>query len=354
MIDPVRWLRLIPRAAGAALVVVVATAAPAAADAAGPGDYTSEVTGIVPSVDGVDAEIRGGDAFLEVTVDEGHTVIVEGYTGEPYLRFLPDGTVERNRLSTATYLNDDRQGKVDIPAAVTEAGPDAEPEWEEIASGGSYAWHDHRVHWMQESSPNVARGEPVGGAYAPWRVPIVADGAKAEIQGTLVFEEAVSPLPYIGLAVIVAGLLGFYGRGKGLRLTAALLVAVSAAAVVVGWADYSSTPEGGGNPLHWALAAVALATGVGALLLAKRAAGVVLTLASAAALSGWGLFRVQVLFNPVLPTELPYPLDRTIVALSLGVSVGAAVVAVLSSGLSLPALADDATDSNAATASRSS
>ena len=64
-----------------ALVVVVATAAPAAADAAGPSDFRSEVTGIVPAVDGVDAEIRGGDTFLEVTVDEGHTVIVEGYTG---------------------------------------------------------------------------------------------------------------------------------------------------------------------------------------------------------------------------------------------------------------------------------
>jgi hypothetical protein len=110
---------------------------------------------------------------------------------------------------------------------------------------------------------------------------------------------------------------------------------------VVGWADYSSTPDGGGNPLHWALAAVALATALGAWALARRSAGVILTLASAAALSGWGLFRIEVLFKPVLPTELPDALDRTVVALALGVSVGAAVVAVLSSGLSLPDLADD-------------
>src|SRR5690349_21658604 len=106
MIVTVRCLRLVPRVVAAALVVVVATAGPVSADAAGPGDFTSEVTGIVPASDGVHAEIRGGDAFLEVSVDEDHTVIVEGYTGEPYLRFLPDGTVERNRLSTATYLND--------------------------------------------------------------------------------------------------------------------------------------------------------------------------------------------------------------------------------------------------------
>ena len=353
MIVSMRCLRLVPRAVAAGLVVVVITAGPVAADAAGPGDYSSEVTGIVPAIDCVHADIRGGDAFLEVTVDKDHTVIVKGYQGEPYLRFLPDGKVERNRLSTATYLNNSRKGKVAIPGAVTEAGPDAKPDWESIASGGTYAWHDHRVHWMQDSSPNVERGQPVGGAYAPCKVPIVVDGAQAEVQGTLVYEEAVSPLPYLVLAVLVAGLLGFYGRRAGLRATAGALAAVSVGAVVVGWADFSSTPEGGGNPLHWALAAIALVTALGAVLLAGRAAALVLTLASAAALSGWGLFRIEVLFKPVLPTDLPYALYRTVVALALGVSVGAAVVAVLSSGLALPDLADDDAG-EAATASRSS
>jgi len=343
----------IARTLAVALGLVVVTAAPAAADAAGPSDFRSEVTGIVPAVDGVHAEIRGGDSFLELTVDEGHTVIVEGYQGEPYLRFLPDGTVERNRLSSATYLNDDRQGGVTIPPEVTAAGPDAEPEWEPIADGGTYAWHDHRVHWMAESSPPVDRGEQVEGEYDPWRVPIIVDGAPTEIQGTLVYAESVSPLPYIGLAVIVAGLLAFYGRGPGLRLAAALLVAVASAAVVVGWADYASTPDGGGNPLQWVLAAVALVTAVGALVLANRRAGVVLALASVASLSGWALFRIEVLFKPVLPTELPYALDRTVVALALGVSVGAAVIAVVGSGLRLPELADDVTD-DGPTTSRSS
>lgn len=332
----VRVLRILAVAFGLVLI----TASPAAADAAGPSDFRSEVTGIVPDVDGVTAEIRGGDSFLEVTVDEGHTVIVEGYEGEAYLRFLPDGTVERNRLSTATYLNDDRKGKVDIPASVTAAGSDAEPEWERIADGGTYAWHDHRVHWMDDSSPSVDRGETVPGAYDPWKVPIVVDGAAAEVQGILVYEESVSPLAYLGLAVIVAGLLAFYGRKAGLRVAAGLLAVVSLLAIWVGYADYVSTP-GGGNPLHWGLAVVALVTAMGAIVLANRRVGVVLALASVASLSGWALFRIQVLFKPVLPTDLPYALDRTVVALALGVSVGAAVVAVMGSGLGLPELADD-------------
>ena len=323
-----------------AFAVILITAAPAAADSAGPSDFRSEVTGIVPDVDGVTAEIRGGDSFLEVTVDEGHTVIIQGYQGEPYLRFQPDGTVERNRLSTATYLNNSRKGKTAIPASVTAAGPDAEPQWETIGDGGTYAWHDHRVHWMDDSSPSVARGETVPGAYDPWKVPIVVDGAPAEVQGILVYENSVSALPYMGLAVIVAGLLGFYGRKAGLRLAAALLAVVSLAAIWVGQADYASTP-GGGNPLHWALATVAFVTAVGAVILAKRRVGVVLALASVASLSGWALFRIQVLFKPVLPTDLPFPVDRTTVAIALGVSVAAAYLTMTSGVLTLPTLDDD-------------
>ena len=283
-------------------------------------------------------------------------MIVEGYTGEPYLRFQPDGTVERNRLSTATYLNDDRQGEVDIPAdghrrrsrtpnPSGRRSPTAAPT--PGTTTGCTGWTTRR--------PSVERGEPVPGAYDPWRVPIVVDGAPAEIQGTLVYEEAVSPLPYLGPGGDRRRAARLLRPRSGLRVAAgAARGGRRSAAVVVGWADYSSTPDGGGNPLHWALAAVALVT-------ADRrgasspagAAGVVLALASVAALSGWALFRIEVLFKPVLPTELPYALDRTVVALALGVSVGAAVVAVLRSGLS-PARPGRRRPPRRATASRSS
>jgi hypothetical protein len=330
------------RIVAVALGLVVLTAAPAAADAAGPSDFRSEVTTIKPPLGGLEAEILGGDSFLELRVEPEHTVIVTGYEGEPYLRFQPDGTVERNRLSTATYLNDDRKGTgVEIPAEATAAEPDTPPEWEAIATGGTYAWHDHRVHWMDEASPNVARGERVGGEYDPWRVPIVVDGAQSEIQGTLVYASSVSPVPYFGFAVIVAGLLAWYGRSWGLRVGAGLLAAVAAVAVVVGWGDYRATPDSGGNPLLWALAAIALAAALGAVALARRSAGVVLALASVASLSAWGLFRLQALFKPILPTELPYALDRTTIAAALGVSVAVAFLAVTSGVIQLPDLDDD-------------
>src|SRR3546814_9423334 len=85
--------RVIARTVALVVAVVLASAAPASADPAGPSDFRSEVTGISPATEGVDAEIRGGDSFLELTVSEGIEVIVEGYSDEPYLRFRADGTV---------------------------------------------------------------------------------------------------------------------------------------------------------------------------------------------------------------------------------------------------------------------
>lgn len=119
---------------------------------------------------------------------------------------------------------------------------------------------------------------------------------------------------------MVGGALAWFGRDTGLRIPAAVLALVALAAVAVGWADYRSTPDGGGNPLLWALAAVALAAAVGTVALARRSAGVVLALAAVASLSGWALFRVQALLKPVLPTDLPFAVDRATIALALGAS----------------------------------
>lgn len=329
--------RLLARTLFGGLALVALTAAPAAADAAGPSDFRSEVTRITPSVDGVHAEIRGGDSFLEVRVDEGHEVIVDGYSGEPYLRFRVDGTIERNTRSSATYINDDRKGKGTIPAEAKDA--EAEPVWEEVGAGGSYAWHDHRVHWMQSASPSVERGERVPGAYDPWRVPIEVDGTAAEVQGTLTYESAPSPIPFVALLLLAGGGLARLGRGRGLRIPAVALAALSGLAVVVGRADFSSGP--GGNPLLWALPVAALAAAVVAGV-TRGSPSVIGTLASVALLSGWGLFRgLDVFTKPVLPTELPFWFDRATTAMGMGIAIAAAYLAVTSGQLQLAPLDDD-------------
>jgi hypothetical protein len=270
----------------------------------------------------------GGDAFLELEVDEGHEAVVHGYGDEPYLRFRSDGTVEHNTRSEATYLNDDRQGAVDLPDRADNA---AEPEWEVVADGGTYAWHDHRIHWMGGEPP---AGAGPGDTVLDWTVPLDLDGVPTEVRGTLVRAEDVSPLPWLaaGAAALAVGLL--VGRRRPLLAAGLAALAAATGAAAVGWAEYSVAPAGSGaNPLLVLVPAVGVGTAAVGLGLRRRMPGPVALLASAAATIGWGVLRAPVLWTPVLPTDAPFWLDRAVTAVAgLVVWSGALVLGPRPSG----------------------
>ena len=327
------------RAAGlvaVATAVGIGGARPAAADPPRPTDYRSRITAVDPAPAGVDIDVVGGDAFLELTVDEGHEVTVEGYGGEPYLRVGPDGTVERNVNSPATYLNDDRMGDVSIPASAT---PQADPAWERVATGGTYAWHDHNIHWMSSATPP---GREPGDVVQEWEVRIDVDGVPTTVAGELTWVPGVSPLPWAALGLVAAGAVVLVGRrrragGGGLTGPVAALVAAGMA-LVVGWAQVADAPAGAGvSPLIVVVPAVGLAGGVAGLALRRRAPAIAAagTLAAVAAVVGWGLLRLAVLWKPVLPTTLPANADRAGTALALGVAAAAAATVVLGGGMAL-------------------
>jgi hypothetical protein len=315
----------------AALVVVGARAAPASADPPRPTDYRSTVTAVEPAAGGaLRAEIVGGDAFLELQVDEGHEAVVHGYGDEPYLRFLADGTVERNTRSEATYLNADRQGAVDLPDRADNA---AEPDWEQVADGGTYAWHDHRIHWMGGEPP---AGAGPGDVVLDWTVRLDLDGVPTEVRGTLVRAEDVSPLPWLAAGAAALAVAVLAGRRRPLLAAglAALVAATGAAAV--GWAEYSVAPAGSGaNPLLVLVPAVGVGTAAVGLGLRRRMPGPVALLASAAATLGWGMLRASVLWTPVLPTDAPFWLDRAVTAVALGLAAAPPGLVVWSGALVL-------------------
>lgn len=324
-------------------VLVGLGASPAAADPVESSDFRSEVTDITPAVGGVRAEIRGGDTFLELSVEPGHEVIVYSYEpnrARPYLRFLKDGRVQRNKNASATYINESRRGGGTIPTSLEDPSADT-PVWQDVADGGRYAWHDHRVHWMAEVDPPVARGERVGGAYDPWVVPIEVDGRVAEVRGTLLFEDSISPVPWVLLAIVVAGLVAVVGRRSTLLPGSVALIIASGLAIVTGLGELRATPGSGGNASLWALPAAALYFAVVALIRHRALIGVVSALVSVASLSGWALLRRSVLLKPVLPSELSASFDRASVAVAIGVAVAAAYLAVTSGAWKLPELADD-------------
>jgi hypothetical protein len=193
---------------------------------------------------------------------------------------------------------------------------------------------------MSEVRPSVSRGQKVPGAYDPWKVPIQADGTAVAIEGTLTYESATSPVPWIAVAALAAVALVGLGRRRAVLAAAGALTVASAVAVVVGRADFAATP-GGGNPLLWMLPAVAVVTAAAALAPRLKVAAVIGPLASVACLSAWVFLRFDVLTKPVLPTTLPFWLDRTTTAVGLGVSVAAAYLAVTSGELRLAPLEDD-------------
>ncbi len=321
-------LRRALAAAAAAVGALTLAAPPAAADPPRPTDYRSTVTGVEPAAGAIDARVVGGDAFLELEVAADHEVVVLGYGDEPYLRFMADGTVERNRRSEATYLNDDRQGAVDLPP---QADNTAEPEWETVAGNGTYAWHDHRIHWMGSGTPPGA--EP-GEVVQAWTVALTVDGAPTEVRGELVLVEGVSPLPWFALALAGLVLVVVVGRRRPQTAAAVATLVAAAGAVVAGWAQHAAAPAGSGaDPLVVAVPLAGLVAALAGVALRTSRFGPAATLAAAAAVIGWAVLRASVLWTPVLPTDLPWALDRAATALGLGLSVGAAGLVVWSGGL---------------------
>jgi hypothetical protein len=298
-------------------------ATPASADPAGPTNYRSEVTSVNPESPGLEARVVGGDAFLEVTVLPGTSALVQGYEGEPYLRFDPDGRVWANRSSPAFWVNMDRNGLSPVPAT---ASPDATPEWVQVADGGSWSWHDHRIHWMSPDPPPTVGGDTEHEVLT-WRVPIEVDGKPATILGKLTWFPSLPAWPWALVATAVFALLVW--QGSRWVVIPAALAATAAAALGLEVAQVTATPAGAGaDALSIGVVAMSLVAAVGALGAKSRQPRLAddLILLCAILMLVWSLRRIGAFAAPVLPIPVPEALARAVLAASLGTSVAGIVV----------------------------
>jgi hypothetical protein len=170
-------LRTALATAGALLV-----SAPAATAHQGSPNFLSEVNRVTPAVDGVAVEVLNRDDRLLLHNNSGETVVIEGYSGEPYARIDADGTVSVNTDSEAYYINQERDGKVETPESADSEG---EPRWKQVSKTGRFEWHDHRMHWMSESDPDQVKDKDVRTKVFDWEVPIDVNGRPGAINGTL-------------------------------------------------------------------------------------------------------------------------------------------------------------------------
>jgi hypothetical protein len=306
--------------------ITVGAALPARADPARASNYRSEVTAIEPSTPGLDAQVVGGDAFLELSVGPGLEVTVFGYGGEPYLRIDGDGRIRVNTNSPAFYLNDDRYALVEVP---TTASIDAAPAWVDAGEGGVYGWHDHRIHWMApEPPPGIERDKE--SEIQTWNVPLEVNGQAASVSGQLVWIPAASPLPWFAFLLgAVVGLVFLAPQFPRARV--AILALGSLAGLAVGLAEVIAAPPGsGGAILAIGPPALALLLG-GFALLAPMAAAI-----GAVLLIAWSTLRISALWLPSLPSNLPEGLERSLIVVAAATAATLLILVFRARGRQVP------------------
>jgi hypothetical protein len=178
-------------AAGAVLLA----GAPVALAHEGSPNFLSQVNRVTPD-DGIAVEVLNRDDRLLLRNDSGETVVIVGYSSEPYARIDPDGTVSVNTDSEAYYINEERDGNVDAPESADSKGA---PQWKQVSKTGRFEWHDHRMHWMSEADPDL-KDKSVRSKVFDWEVPLEVDGRPGVIAGTLFWTPTPSsslPLPFV-------------------------------------------------------------------------------------------------------------------------------------------------------------
>jgi hypothetical protein len=167
--------------------------------------YRSTIKKIQPRMPGLRFKILYGDDQVWLDNRSGKTVVVKGYSGEPYLRFAPAG-IFVNIRSPSGYLNQDRYARVQVPKS---ANAKAEPKWEKLAGGDVWAWHDHRIHYMNPIPPPQIKAAPRKRHHVfDWKVPATENGKKFFIAGSLDYKPPPkNDFPY-GLVISLAALVG--------------------------------------------------------------------------------------------------------------------------------------------------
>ena len=173
----------------------------ASADPAEPGNTESIVESITPPNPAVKIDIVGGDAFVRMRVERGHTVEMNGYYDEPFVRVDENGDAFVNVASQTHELSRTRYGATSIDDKPTST---ADPVWRRESTNGTVLWHDHRVHWMSTAAP---RATDESGLVQQWTIPMKIDGVATVVAGGLYVRDA--PGTWWWILAIPALVVGF-------------------------------------------------------------------------------------------------------------------------------------------------
>jgi hypothetical protein len=245
-------------------------------------------------------------------VQPGTTLAINGYQDEPYLRFGADGSVDENQSSPTYFVSASRQGGA-VPDGIT---ADTPPDWVRVASDGTFAWHDHRTHWMGSDAPP---GKQPGDQILETTIAVLVDGTDTvEIVVRSFWEPAPSPIPVVLGVLIGAGLAGALMQWRRRPVLLAVSTTVATAALAIGMTERASLPsEIGPAASAWLLPTVALAAVGLAAFLSRRLGWLVsagLLVLAGVNLTMWAWIRRAALTKAVLPTDLAWWIERMVTA----------------------------------------
>ena len=175
-------------------VLVLLALSPASAQAHGASDpvASSYLARIASVPAGMRATIVDGDLRMWLRVPSRGSVYVLDYQGAPYLH-LEGGRIWANEESQMYYFN--QSPPVNPPFGLHRT---THPRWVQVGSGTSYEWHDGRLQALAivALAPGTAR---VGS----WRIPLLVNGRRTTISGTLWYRGAPSIVWFWPIAVLL-------------------------------------------------------------------------------------------------------------------------------------------------------
>jgi len=329
-------VRRLPLVVLAIALVWVGLAPPAAAHGEGSteapaSNYRSRITSVEPEIPGVGWRMIDAGTRIEVTNTTSTPLVVIGDSGEPFLRVGPDGVHENTRSITAFRLANPGPG-IPVPQDLLQGG---EPEWREVASGRSYAWHDDRAHWTDADPASVREDPSATTVVVPeWRVEALWGDAPVAVVGDITWIPGPPLWPSVVAVLCLAAVLAALAWGgrfaSTLAVAGGLSIAASALVEVGVW--WASADSGLAKFERFVLPAVAWLL-LAAALVRFRAAPQESVLLAAGASVGIGVLLGVTgwrwLVRSQLPTALPSWLGRASVVAALGAGVGMLVAAAI-------------------------
>lgn len=186
-------------------------------------NFQAQIGGVHPPTRAIEsAKAVDGDRGLWLRVAATAVVLIPGAVGEPLLRFDPHGVYVNLRSITA---QSDRIDRFDLRP---DPNPRATPLWHRLSSGHAYLWHEHRLHALEP----LAHGHQTT-VLGRWSVPLMIDGRRHALVGSLVYRPPGPLWPWLALAgVLAAAQLAALTVSPGAGRRAAVAAGLAAALLI--------------------------------------------------------------------------------------------------------------------------